>query len=178
LERVYEINRNFRNEGVSTRHNPEFTMLELYEAYATYTEIMDLTETHDPRRGERGAWHTALTWEGASIDLGPAVPRWRWTKPCVTSTRRSLVADCRDRDALAAHCKRLGVHVKKGYGWGKLLLEIFEKTVEGKLVQPTFITALPGGSFAAGARSDTIRASPTASSCSSAARNWRTASPS
>jgi lysyl-tRNA synthetase class 2 len=72
LERVYEINRNFRNEGVSTRHNPEFTMLELYEAYATYDEVMDLTE--NMIRDHRGSvlGHTALQWEGHAIDLGPS----------------------------------------------------------------------------------------------------------
>src|SRR6476659_9486471 len=76
FERVYEINRNFRNEGVSTRHNPEFTMLELYEAYATYTEVMDLTEgvIRDVARQVLGT--TALTWEGHAIDVGPAFRRW------------------------------------------------------------------------------------------------------
>jgi lysyl-tRNA synthetase class 2 len=72
FERVYEINRNFRNEGVSTRHNPEFTMLELYEAYATYTEIMDLTEAlliRDVASEVLGT--TALDWDGRAIDLGP-----------------------------------------------------------------------------------------------------------
>ena len=75
LERVYEINRNFRNEGVSTRHNPEFTMMELYEAYATYHEVMDLTEgmIRDIARDVLG--RTALEWEGQAIDLGPRFPR-------------------------------------------------------------------------------------------------------
>ena len=143
LERVYEINRNFRNEGVSTRHNPEFTMLELYEAYATYTEIMDLTENviRDVAREVIGS--TALTWEGADIDVGPAFRRWRLDEAVRHHNPEISDADCRDRAALVAHCARLGVHVKPGYGWGKLLLEIFEKTVEAKLVQPTFITHYP-----------------------------------
>ena len=143
LERVYEINRNFRNEGVSTRHNPEFTMLELYEAYATYTEIMDLTENVIRDVASEVLGTTALTWEGASIDLGPSFRRWRLDEAVRHHNPEISVADCRDRAALAAHCARLGVHVKKDYGWGKLLLEIFEKTVEGKLVQPTFITHYP-----------------------------------
>jgi lysyl-tRNA synthetase class 2 len=143
LERVYEINRNFRNEGVSTRHNPEFTMLELYEAYATYIEVMDLTETmiRDVALDVLGT--TALTWEGEAIDLGPAFRRWRLDEAVRHHNPEISASDCRDRAALAAHCARLGVHVKKDYGWGKLLLEIFEKTVEGKLVQPTFITHYP-----------------------------------
>jgi lysyl-tRNA synthetase class 2 len=143
LERVYEINRNFRNEGVSTRHNPEFTMLELYEAYATYHEIMDLTE-QVIRHCALEVFGTAVReWEGATIDLGPAFRRWRMDEAVRFHNPEISEADCRDREALAAHCARLKIPVKKGYGWGKLLLEIFEKTVEGKLVQPTFITHHP-----------------------------------
>jgi lysyl-tRNA synthetase class 2 len=143
LERVYEINRNFRNEGVSTRHNPEFTMLELYEAYATYDEIMDLTENviRDVAVEVNGT--TQATWEGAAIDLGPKFRRWRLEEAVRELNPEITAGDCRSRDALAAHGKRLGVHVKKDYGWGKLLLEIFEKTVEAGLVQPTFITHYP-----------------------------------
>jgi lysyl-tRNA synthetase class 2 len=178
LERVYEINRNFRNEGVSTRHNPEFTMLELYEAYATYTEIMDLTENVIRDVASEVLGTTALTWEGASIDLGPSFRRWRLDEAVRHHNPEISVADCRDREALAAHCARLGVHVKKDYGWGKLLLEIFEKTVEGKLVQPTFITHTRWKCRRWRARATRIRASPTASSCSSVARNSPTASPS
>ncbi len=143
LERVYEINRNFRNEGVSTRHNPEFTMLELYEAYATYHEVMDLTENLIRDVAQDVIGTTQLTWEGVAIDLGPAFRRWRLEEAVRHRNPEISTADCRDRAALAAHCGRLGVHVKSGYGWGKLLLEIFEKTVEGQLQQPTFITHYP-----------------------------------
>ncbi|MGN6111526.1 MAG: lysine--tRNA ligase [Luteimonas sp.] len=143
FERVYEINRNFRNEGVSTRHNPEFTMLELYEAYATYDEIMDLTEALIRDVAVEVAGTAALQWDGQPIDLGPRFRRWKLEEAVRELNPEIGVADCRDRDALAAHCARLGVHVKPGYGWGKLLLEIFEKTVEGGLVQPTFITHYP-----------------------------------
>jgi lysyl-tRNA synthetase class 2 len=143
FERVYEINRNFRNEGVSTRHNPEFTMLELYEAYAAYSEVMDLTESMIRELAETILGRTALTWEGHAIDLGPAFRRWRLEEAVREHNPEISAADCRDREALAAHCGRLGIPVKKEYGWGKLLLEIFEKTVEAKLVQPTFITHYP-----------------------------------
>ena len=143
LERVYEINRSFRNEGVSTRHNPEFTMLELYEAYATYIEVMDLTESMIRDVAVEAIGTTAMHWDGADIDLAPAFRRWKLEESVREYNPEISVADCRDRDALAAHCARLKVPVKPGYGWGKLLLEIFEKTVESKLVQPTFITHYP-----------------------------------
>jgi lysyl-tRNA synthetase class 2 len=143
FERVYEINRNFRNEGVSTRHNPEFTMLELYEAYATYEGIMDLTEALIRDVAVEVAGTAALQWDGEAIDLGPRFRRWKLEDAVRELNPEISIADCRDRDALAAHCARLGVHVKPGYGWGKLLLEIFEKTVESGLVQPTFITHYP-----------------------------------
>jgi lysyl-tRNA synthetase class 2 len=143
LERVYEINRNFRNEGVSTRHNPEFTMLELYEAYATYHEVMDLTEgmIRDVAREAMGT--TEFEWDGNAIDLGPAFRRWKLEEAVRELNPGISVADCRDREALAAHCTRLKIPVKPGYGWGKLLLEIFEKTVEAGLIRPTFVTHYP-----------------------------------
>ncbi|MCJ0824840.1 lysine--tRNA ligase [Luteimonas sp. 50] len=143
FERVYEINRNFRNEGVSTRHNPEFTMLELYEAYASYDEVMDLTESLIRDVALEAIGHTGLEWEGNAIDLGPRFRRWKLEEAVRELNPQISVADCRDREALASHCARLGIHVKPGYGWGKLLLEIFEKTVEPGLVQPTFITHYP-----------------------------------
>jgi lysyl-tRNA synthetase, class II len=143
FERVYEINRSFRNEGVSTRHNPEFTMLELYEAYASYDEVMDLTEALIRDVALETLGTTSLQWEGRAIDLGPAFRRWRLGEAVREHNPEVSVADCRDRGALAAHCARLGIPVKPAYGWGKLLLEIFEKTVEHTLVQPTFITHYP-----------------------------------
>jgi lysyl-tRNA synthetase class 2 len=143
LERVYEINRNFRNEGVSTRHNPEFTMLELYEAYATYHEVMDLTEglIRDVAVKARGT--AALSWEGMQIDLGPAFRRWSMTEAVLEHNPEIRREELRDLAAMRAHCQRLGIKFKPSYGWGKLLLEVFEKTVEHTLVQPTFITDHP-----------------------------------
>ncbi|HYG08149.1 MAG TPA: lysine--tRNA ligase [Stenotrophomonas sp.] len=143
LERVYEINRNFRNEGVSTRHNPEFTMLELYEAYATYHEIMDLTENIIRDTAQSVLGTTQVEWDGAQIDLGPAFRRWRMDEAVRHYNPEISAADCTDREALLRHCERLRIKVKPSYGWGKLLLEIFEATVEHTLVQPTFITDHP-----------------------------------
>jgi len=143
LERVYEINRNFRNEGVSTRHNPEFTMLELYEAYATYNEVMDLTEALIREVTLRVRDTTHLAWEGMQIDLGPAFRRWSMTDAVLEHNPEIRREELRDLEAMRGHCRRLGIRFKDAYGWGKLLLEIFEKTVEHTLVQPTFITDHP-----------------------------------
>ncbi len=143
LERVYEINRNFRNEGVSTRHNPEFTMLELYEAYATYHEVMDLTENVIRDTARKVLGDTRMEWDGAQIDLGPAFRRWRMDEAVRHHNPEISAADCTDREALLRHCERLKIKIKPSWGWGKLLLEIFEATVEHTLVQPTFITDHP-----------------------------------
>jgi lysyl-tRNA synthetase class 2 len=118
-------------------------MLELYEAYATYEGIMDLTEAmiRDVALEVVGA--TRVPWDGADIDLGPRFRRWKLEEAVRELNPEISPADCRDRDALAGHCARLGIPAKPGQGWGKLLLEIFEKTVEGGLEQPTFITHYP-----------------------------------
>jgi lysyl-tRNA synthetase class 2 len=143
FERVYEINRCFRNEGVSTRHNPEFTTLELYQAYASYDEIMDLTEAliRDTARVVIGT--TDLKWEGQSIDVAKPFRRWSLAAAVREVNPEIGEHELRDVAALRVHCARLKVPVKESYGWGKLLLEIFEKTVEEKLVHPTFITQYP-----------------------------------
>ncbi|TZF91289.1 lysine--tRNA ligase [Cognatilysobacter lacus] len=143
LERVYEINRNFRNEGVSTRHNPEFTMLELYEAYATYNEIMDLTEDVIRHCAQDVLGATAIEWEGAAVDLGPRFRRWSMTDAVLEHNPEITRDDLRDVAKMREHCARLRIPVKPSYGWGKLLLEVFEKTVEHTLIQPTFITDHP-----------------------------------
>lgn len=143
LERIYEINRNFRNEGVSTRHNPEFTMLELYEAYATYNEIMDLTEGMIRAAAEKVLPSMQTHWDGADIDLSKPFKRWTMTDAVLEHNPQISAADIRDVAAMRRHCEALGVRYKPGYGWGKLLLEVFEKTVEHTLIQPTFITQHP-----------------------------------
>ncbi len=118
-------------------------MMELYEAYATYNEVMDLTENVIRDVAQQVMGTTTLEWDGATIDLAPAFRRWRMDEAVRHYNPEITPADCTDRDALLAHCERLKIRVKPGYGWGKLLLEIFEATVEDKLVQPTFITAHP-----------------------------------
>jgi lysyl-tRNA synthetase class 2 len=143
FERVYEINRNFRNEGVSTRHNPEFTMLELYQAYATHEAIMDLTEDLIRDTAQATLGRTNLQWEGREIDLGSSFRRWAMEEAVLHHNPDIDAGALRDRDAMERHCRRLGITVKADHGWGKLLLEVFEKTVEGSLVQPTFITGYP-----------------------------------
>ena len=143
MERVYEINRHFRNEGVSTRHNPELTMMELYEAYATYNEIMDLTENLMRDVAQSVFGDTQVEWEGRSIDLGPKFRRWSMIDAVLELNPEIHADDIRNAEAMRAHCARLGIKVKPGYGWGKLLLEIFEATVEETLIQPTFITEHP-----------------------------------
>ncbi|MFZ9348566.1 MAG: lysine--tRNA ligase [Arenimonas sp.] len=143
LERIYEINRNFRNEGVSTRHNPEFTMLELYEAYATYNEIMDLTEGMVRAAAEKVLPSMQTHWDGADIDLSKPFKRWTMIDAVLEHNPQISAADIRDLAAMRRHCEALGVRYKPSYGWGKLLLEVFEKTVEHTLVQPTFITQHP-----------------------------------
>lgn len=143
FDRVYEINRNFRNEGVSTRHNPEFTMLELYQAYASYNEVMDLTETMIQDAAHVVCGKSVFVWEGREIDLSQPFRRWPVDAAVRHYNPEISAADARDATALRAHCARLSIHTKADYGWGRLLMEIFEKTVESELVQPTFITAYP-----------------------------------
>jgi lysyl-tRNA synthetase class 2 len=143
LERIYEINRNFRNEGVSTRHNPEFTMLELYEAYATYNEIMDLTEGMVRAAAEKVLPSMQVHWDGQDIDLSKPFRRWTMIDAVMEHNPHISADDIRDVAAMRRHCEALGVRYKPSYGWGKLLLEVFEKTVEHTLVQPTFITQHP-----------------------------------
>ncbi len=143
FERVYEINRNFRNEGLSTRHNPEFTMLEFYQAYADYRDAMDLVETmiRDCALAVLGS--TTLKYQDIHFDLGQPFLRLSM-KDAVAARNPDLervkLAD-RDYLAKAAHAK--GVLVTGEMGAGKLLTELFEKTVEAKLIQPTFITEYP-----------------------------------
>ena len=143
FERVYEINRNFRNEGVSTQHNPEFTMLELYRAYAEYTDLMDMTEALLHGMADAILGTTRVEYQGESFDFGAAFARMtveeviREYNPDIDTGR------IRDRDYLAQVAERLGIPVKDGYGPGKLQIEIFEKTGEDRLRQPTFVTHYP-----------------------------------
>lgn len=143
LERIYEINRNFRNEGVSTRHNPEFTMLELYEAYATYNEIMDLTEGMVRAAAHKVLPSMQVHWDEQDIDLSKPFKRWTMIDAVLEHNPQITTEDIRNLDAMRKHCETLKIRFKPSYGWGKLLLEVFEKTVEHTLIQPTFITQHP-----------------------------------
>jgi lysyl-tRNA synthetase class 2 len=143
FERVYEINRNFRNEGVSTQHNPEFTMLELYRAYADYEDLMGMIEALMRGLGQATLGGSQIEYQGESIDL---------SKPFVRMTLEDVICKfnpdidrsrLRDRDYLVDVAERLGINVLDSYGPGKLQFEIFEKTGEHELRQPTFITAYP-----------------------------------
>lgn len=143
FERVYEINRNFRNEGLSTRHNPEFTMLEFYQAYSDYLEAMNLVETlvRDVALCVNGSGK--LSYQGREYDLEQPFNRWTM-KDAVKQFNESFDLDkANDRAYLDAFARQLGIDAKPAYGAGKLLTEIFEKTVEPHLMDPTFITAYP-----------------------------------
>ncbi len=143
FERVYEINRNFRNEGLSTRHNPEFTMLEFYQAYATYHEMMDLSETMLRDLAVEVCGSHQVNYQSDVIDFGSEFRRLTM-RDAVLEHNPGLNADRLDeRDYLREACEREGVRVEEGWGIGKLQTELFEKTVETRLIQPTFITEYP-----------------------------------
>ena len=149
---MYEINRNFRNEGLSTRHNPEFTMLEFYQAYADYRDMMDLTEQLIKSSAENVLKKQKLTISlvgeddserDAIIDLSQLFKRMSVIESILkfNPTFDSEVLD--DITRINEYTKRLGIDVKPSWGLGKIQTEIFEKTVESKLIQPTFITMYP-----------------------------------
>ena len=143
FEKVYEINRNFRNEGVSTKHNPEFTMMEFYWAYADYNNLMDLTEELFKQLAEISTGDSLVKYQGYEIEFGK--PFERISMKDVVKKYNSEISeeDCESRDALAVHCKRLGIHTEDNWGQGKLLTELFDETAEHNLIQPTFIIEYP-----------------------------------
>ncbi len=143
FERVFEINRNFRNEGMSIKHNPEFTMLEFYQAYATYEDLMELTEKLLGRVADRVLGKTLISYQGTEIELGG-----RWKRISVEDSilemsgfkdRKSI----RDRSALMAYGKEHGLHMEEKMPTGQLIMAIFDAEVEAKLIQPTFVTHYP-----------------------------------
>ena len=143
IESVFEINRSFRNEGLSTRHNPEFTMLEFYQAYADYENFMDLTE--DMMRKLLLAVHGSLQlqYQGESFDFEPAFARLSVVEAILKYNPGLDGGRLRDVDYCRKAATDLGIHVEPNWGAGKLQIEIFEKTAEDQLQQPTFITAYP-----------------------------------
>lgn len=143
FERVFEINRNFRNEGVSPRHNPEFTMMEMYMAYADYKDLIVLTEALFRRLAIAVAGNTVVQYGEHTFDFG---------KPFIKMTMREAIchyrpetnnADLDDFDKACAIANAVGIKVEKGWGLGRVVTEIFEEVAEANLIQPTFITEYP-----------------------------------
>ena len=143
FDRVFEINRCFRNEGVSTQHNPEFTMLELYIAYCTAEDIMNLTEDMIFQIALEIKGSNIVDYQGKEYDVSKPFQRMTLEDSVLAHNPNLDVKLLRDKDYLTKACADLGIEVRKNYGSGKLLLEIFEKTVEHNLAQPTFITDYP-----------------------------------
>jgi lysyl-tRNA synthetase class 2 len=143
FERVFEINRNFRNEGLSTRHNPEFTMLEFYQAYAEYHELMDLTEEMLRGIAEEVLGKTTITYQGEEYDFGKPFARMSVFDSILHFNPDLTVENISTREEAVKIAQNLKIPVKDGYGLGKIQIEIFEKTVESRLMNPTFITAYP-----------------------------------
>ena len=143
FEKVYEINRNFRNEGLSTRHNPEFTMLEFYEAYADYIDLMDLTEALLRSMAQDLLGTTVLSYQGEQYDFGKPFARMTVKESILHFNPELNAPDLEDPSRARAFAERLGIPLKASWGLGKVQIEIFEKTVETRLKDPTFITAYP-----------------------------------
>ncbi|NKB77282.1 MAG: lysine--tRNA ligase [Gammaproteobacteria bacterium] len=143
FERVFEINRNFRNEGISTRHNPEFTMLEFYWAYADYRDLIDLTEEMVRGVCDLVVGKQIVKYQGTEIDFSKPFRQLTMLESIVHYNPDLSTATLTDLSSLRALCDTLGIEVKESYGLGKLQTEVFEKLVEDRLIEPTFITAYP-----------------------------------
>ena len=142
LERVYEINRNFRNEGISTFHNPEFTMMEFYQTYATYDDLMSFTEELFVYIAEKIFGRPTFTYQGVEIDLAPP---WRRlpVQQALIDIAGMTETELADHDKTVAFAQNLGCDIKPSDPTGKIQMAIFDETVEKKLVQPTFVTQYP-----------------------------------
>nr|WP_321464713.1 lysine--tRNA ligase [uncultured Desulfobulbus sp.] len=142
FEKVFEINRNFRNEGLSTRHNPEFTMLEFYQAYSTYHDLMDLTEEMVSWLAHEVTGSMDITYQGMEVDLAPPWQRLTMEESLVQigGIDPAILAD---DDAVMALVKEKGIKLQPEAGIGKAKTELFELLVEEKLINPTFITSYP-----------------------------------
>jgi lysyl-tRNA synthetase, class II len=142
FERVYEVNRNFRNEGISTRHNPEFTMMEFYMAYADYIDLMAFTEDMISKVAKEVLGTTIVPYQGATIDLTP--PWKRYTlKEAAYEVGGVEAGVMEDLNRARAFCKKAGMELTGSESLGDLQLMIFETTAEEKLMEPTFITSYP-----------------------------------
>lgn len=155
FERVFEINRNFRNEGVSARHNPEFTMIEFYQAYADYEDLMVLTETMIDKLAKDILGTTEINYQGEALSLAAPFERLPMTKAIEKYAKDFDMSKIADRDYLADYAKNvLKQEVKDIFGIGKLQTIIFEETAETQLRQPTFITEYPAETSPLARRND------------------------
>ena len=142
FDKVYEINRSFRNEGLSTKHNPEFTMFEWYEAYATMQGQMDLTKDIILNAAKAAECGNTINWGDIKIDLNKF--NQATLSDLVLGANKELKSDdLKDKKNLETYLKSLGVKTEKSWGVGRMLLEIFEETVEEDLINPTFVTEYP-----------------------------------
>ena len=155
FERVFEINRNFRNEGVSARHNPEFTMIEFYQAYSTYEDVMDLTERMFNKLAMDILGTTELEYQGEAISFKAPFERLPMTKAIERYAEGFDMSKIADRDYLAEYAKTvLKQEVKDIFGIGKLQTIVFEETAEHQLRQPTFVTEYPAETSPLARRND------------------------
>jgi len=154
FERVYEMNRSFRNEGISTRHNPEFTMLELYMAYADYEVLIDLTENLIRSLAALLFDDRIVNYQGRAYDLANRFRRLSVLDAVAEFNPALDSSKLRDTAYLREACENLGIEVSDSHGAGKLLIELFEKTVEDRLMEPTFITGYPAEVSPLARRSD------------------------
>ena len=143
FEKVFEINRNFRNEGLSTRHNPEFTMLEFYWGYADYHDLMDLTETMVRGLCMALLGSTDVQYQGETFNFGEPFARLTVVDAILKYNPELSREAVLDLAQATAYAEKLGIKVQKSWGLGKIQIEIFEETAEHQLLQPTFITAYP-----------------------------------
>lgn len=143
FERVYEINRNFRNEGLSTRHNPEFTMLEFYQAYADYHDLMNLTEEMLRGLTQQVFDGTTVTYQGETYDFSQPFARLTLKQAVLHHNPELRAEDFATIESARRVAARVSVELKPSDSIGKIIYSIFEKTVEDRLRQPTFITAFP-----------------------------------
>lgn len=143
FDRVFEINRNFRNEGLSTRHNPEFTMVEFYQAYADYNDLMNLTEDMLRTIALDVLGSTSVPYQGETFDFGQPFARMTVFDSILHFNPDIAAGQLSDEQGARDIATGLGIPLKDSYGLGKVQIEIFEKTVEHRLMQPTFITEYP-----------------------------------
>lgn len=143
FERVFEVNRNFRNEGLSTRHNPEFTMLEYYWAYADYRDAMDLTEDMMRQLALEVLGTTDVSYQGRVYNFGQPFARMTVFESILKFNPDITAQQLADEQQAREIAARLEIPLKESWGLGKVQIEIFEKTVEHRLDQPTFIMAYP-----------------------------------